>query len=81
MAIVAVTELTRHGLARRVTVMDGNGIQRFENVGVWLEPETRLAHLLDPEMDTHLATVPLDAVFVEWGDLSAVRAAGAGFPA
>lgn len=80
MAIVVATELTRHGLARRATVMVGDRTQQFENVGVWLEPETRLAHLLDPELDTHLATVSLDSIFVEWGDLAGVRLTATGYP-
>lgn len=75
MSVFAVCELIRHGRARRATVTLADEPLHFENLGVWLNPEEGLAHLLDAEMTQHLATVPLDSIVVEWADLSPIRRA------
>jgi hypothetical protein len=73
MSVIAMSELMRHGVARRATVTLGEEPMHFENVGVWLDPAEGLAHLLDADMRQHLATVPLDSIIVEWGDVNAIR--------
>ncbi|HEX6135550.1 MAG TPA: hypothetical protein VFZ24_16380 [Longimicrobiales bacterium] len=75
MSIITMSELTRHGVARRATVTVGDETLRFQNLGVWLDPAERLAHLMDAGMRLHLATVPLDTIVVEWDDLSPIRRA------
>jgi hypothetical protein len=67
------TRLIRHGVARRATVAMGEDPLYFDNVGVWLDPAEGLAHLLDADMRQHLATIPLDSIIVEWGDLGIIR--------
>lgn len=73
MSVIAMSELMRHGVARRATVAMGEEPMYFEHVGVWLDPAEGLAHLLDADMRQHLATVPLDSIIVEWGDVSVIR--------
>jgi hypothetical protein len=73
MSITTLAELTRHGRAHRATVIFGDRSVQFENLAVWLDTRDRLAHLLDADLQNHLATVPLDAVFVEWRDLTPIQ--------
>jgi hypothetical protein len=42
---------------------------RLHDVGVWIDSNLGLADVLDAEMATHLATVPLMSIFIEWEDL------------
>ncbi|HET9440878.1 MAG TPA: hypothetical protein VFO52_11940 [Longimicrobiales bacterium] len=73
MSIRMLSEMNRHGTARRVTVGFGSYLVQYEQLAVWLDPADRLAHLLDADMNQHLATVPLDSVFVEWQDLTPIQ--------
>jgi hypothetical protein len=73
MSVVTLSELTRHGRARRATVSFGGQRLLFENLAVWLDAPEGLAHLLDGAMERHLATVPLDSIFVEWEDLDPIQ--------
>lgn len=75
MSIIALSELTRHGTARRATVSMGGRTWEFEDLGVWIDVTQGMAHLLDADMSRHLATAPIDAVFVEWEDIAAIERA------
>ena len=73
MSFTTLSELTRHGPAHRATVVFGERSVQFEHLSVWLDTTDRLAHLLDAEMKQHLATVPLDSIFVEWHDVASIQ--------
>jgi hypothetical protein len=76
MSYVALTELTRHGTAQKVTIFMGGNHLSLQNVRVWIDPAERLVHLLDPEGQRHLATAPLESAFVEWEDTSKFHRSG-----
>lgn len=73
MAFTTLADLTQRGHARHATVVFGDRSVRFDDLGVWLDADQGLAHLLDAEMKQHLATVPINTVFVEWLDLAPIQ--------
>jgi len=57
------------GVARRLVISRGAGERTFENVGVVVDRQGPLVHVLSPDFERHLMTV-LGPVQVEWEDVA-----------